>query len=115
MGTVMAAPADMQPDIFFRDAGPSVVQRLDPDRGVFAVIGKGDVRQAVPAIGQIGGVDLQQEAGIDDRLVFLVHDIGDGEHELFVALVVWFASQCSIVPGGLAGRNASARRPSMPP
>ena len=33
-------------------------------------------------------VDLQQEAGVDDRLVFLAHRVGDGEDVFLLRLVV---------------------------
>ena len=42
----------------------------------------------VPAHRQIGAVDLQDEAGIDDRLVFLPHRLGDRLEIGLVALVV---------------------------
>jgi hypothetical protein len=48
----------------------------------------GDARQARPAVGQIGIVDLQQEAGVDDRAIFLTHRFGNGEDEFLVVLVI---------------------------
>src|SRR5438128_8905970 len=35
MGTVEAAPADMQPDVFPRNVAQCVVERIDPQRSVF--------------------------------------------------------------------------------
>ena len=42
----------------------------------------------VPVVGQARIVDLQHDAGVDDRLVFFVHRIGGGEHEFLFGLVV---------------------------
>src|SRR5579863_7404719 len=41
--TVKAAPADMEAHLLLRDAAQRMVQRIDPDFGVFAVFGGGDV------------------------------------------------------------------------
>ncbi len=86
---VEAAPADMQAHLFPRDAAQRVVERIDPQCCVFAIVGEADPGQAGPAIRQVGVVDLQEEPGIDDRLIFLVHRLGDGEHELLVRFVIF--------------------------
>ena len=88
MGAVVVAPTDMQANLFAGDATQGVIQCVNPQR-VFAVVGQGDVGQAVPAVLQVRIVDLQQEAGIDDGLVFLMHGISDGQQERLVALVVF--------------------------
>jgi len=61
VGPVKAAPAHMQPDSLFRNVAQRVVQRVDPQRGVFAILRDGDFGQASPAVRQVGIVDLQQE------------------------------------------------------
>src|SRR5215469_1979347 len=69
--SVEAAPAHMQSDLFFTDVAQRIVQRIDAQRCVLAVIGETDVGQAVPAVGEVGIVNLQLKSGIDDRLVLL--------------------------------------------
>src|SRR5579862_3325993 len=86
---VKAAPADMQPHLVARDAAQRMVERVDPQRRIFAIVRERDFRQASPAVGQVGIVDLQFEPGVDNRAVFLVHRVGDREHELFVAFVIF--------------------------
>ena len=40
----------------------------------------------VPVVRQARIVDLQHEAGVDDRLVFLAHGVGGGEDEFLSVL-----------------------------
>ena len=54
--------------------------------GVLAVVGDAHVGEHLPAVRQVRVVDLQDEAGVGDRLVLLVHRVGDGEEELLVVL-----------------------------
>ena len=66
-----------------------VIERFDPHHGEFFVIL--DRRLGidhVPILGDRRIVELQDQSGIDDGLVFLAHGLADGVHELFVGLVV---------------------------
>ena len=42
----------------------------------------------VPVVGKAWIVDLQDDAGIDDGLVFVAHGVGRGEQKLFFGLVI---------------------------
>ena len=55
--------------------------RLDAQLGVFAVVGDAHLGVHLPAVGQVGIVDLEQHAGVGDGLVLLVQRVGDGEQE----------------------------------
>ena len=66
---VEAPPADVQPHLLARDAAQGVVDRVDAQRGVLAVVAHAHVRIHLPAVGQVRVVDLQQKPGGDDRLV----------------------------------------------
>ena len=46
------------------------------------------LRHELPAVRQVGIVDLQQETGIDDGLVLFVHRVGDGEQIGFIIGVI---------------------------
>ncbi len=85
---VVAAPADVEPDAVLRDVAQGVVQRVDAHLGVLVVVGSAHLREHLPAVAQVRVVDLEDEAGIDDRLVLLRHGVSDGVHELLVRLVV---------------------------
>ena len=75
-----------------RQALDRMVEGLDPQHGE-ALIGfeAGLGHDLVPILGDAGIVELEDEAGIDDRLVFLAHRIGAGEEEIVVGLVVEIA------------------------
>ena len=79
----------MEADAVLRQAAQRVVQRLDRGIGELAVLLDGRLGiDLVEVLGDRRIVDLQHEAGIDDRLVLLAHRVGAGEDELLVALVV---------------------------
>src|SRR5499427_6364944 len=42
----------------------------------------------VPVVGETGIVDLQHDAGLNDRFVLFVHSVSRGEQEFFLGLVV---------------------------
>ena len=92
MRAVPAAPAEMEADAILRQAAQRVVQRLDLGHGELAVVlGRRLGIDLVEVLGDRRIVDLQHQAGVDDRLVFLAHGVGAGEDELVVALVVLVA------------------------
>src|SRR5690348_5332753 len=88
MRAVMTAPADMQSYFFWRDTIECMIERIDPYRCISAVFRQRYVGQTVPAIWQVGIVNLQQKAGIDNRPVLLAHYLGDGKYKFLVAFVV---------------------------
>jgi hypothetical protein len=47
----------------------------------------------VAAHGEIGTIDLQHDAGIGDRLVFLAHRLGDREQVRLLARVIVVAEE----------------------
>ena len=56
-----------------------VVERLDVQLRALAEFGEVEVGILdVPAHAEVGTVDLQHEAGLGDRLVFVAHRVGDG-------------------------------------
>ena len=70
-----------------------VVQRLDPNRREFPIVR--DCRlgiDLVPALGDARVVELQDEAGIDDRLVLLAHRLGASVEKFLVGLVISVAN-----------------------
>ena len=85
---VAAAPARVEADRLLGNVAQPVVQRLDAQLRVLAIVVDAHLRVHLPAVGQVRVVDLQHEAGVGDELVLLVHDVGDGEQELLVGRVV---------------------------
>ena len=72
-----------------RQAPEGVVERLDPQHGELLVVGDAGLGvDHVPVLGDRRVVDLQDQPGIEDRLVFLAHRVGAGEEELLVGLVI---------------------------
>ena len=97
---VPAAPAQMEADAVLRQAAERVVERLDPDhRELLVLLDRRLGIDHVPVRGDGRIVELQDQPGIEDRLVLLAHRLGAGEQELLVGLVV-----------GVADRDGAARR-----
>ena len=71
-----------------------MIERLDVQLRALA-----EFRQAqigvldVPAHGEVGAVDLQDEAGFGDGLVFVPHGLGDGVDIALEVLVVVVAEE----------------------
>ena len=94
MRTLVVAPAQMHAQLLGRDVGERVVERLDVQRGALAEFVEVEVGVLdVPAHGEVGTVDLQDEAGLGDGLVFVAHRVGDGEEIGLVVLVVLVAEE----------------------
>jgi hypothetical protein len=87
---VKAAPANVIADAFFRQSLDGVIERLDADRRPFAILLELIGREGhVVHVRQERVVDLHDQAGIDDRLVFLAQRFGELEQKLLVVAVVF--------------------------
>ena len=82
------AVAGVEADAVFRNAAQRVVQRLDAQRDELAAVLDRGVERAVVVRRHARIVDLQQEAGVDDRHVFLAHRVGERREILLVGGVV---------------------------
>jgi len=103
--TVIAPPADVEADALGRDVSQRVVQRLDAQRGERAVLGHGHPRMDLPGVGQIGIIDLEQEARRDDRVVFWLHGVRDGREIRLVRRVVLVPEPVLDGAGGDGGQE----------
>ena len=71
-----------------------VVERLDVQRARLRNSSRLEVGILdVPAHREIGAIDLQHEAGVGDRLVFVPHRLGDGVEIGFLARVMVVAEE----------------------
>jgi len=61
----------------------------------------------LPGDEEVWVVDLEQEAGVDDRLVLLVHRVRQRPQERLFIRVVLLIVEFDRIPGPAAGRNAS--------
>ena len=85
---VETAPAHVQLHHLFGNTAERVIESVDAQLCVCAVIGRRHLGEHLPAVGQIRIVDLQLEAGFDDRQIFDTHGLGDSEQEVFGVLVI---------------------------
>ena len=85
-----AAPADMIADALRRQPCDRVVDAPRPvHREPVAIVGEARRRHhAVVGDGGARVVELHQEAGVDDHLVFGAHRLGDRCRQFFVVLVI---------------------------
>ena len=81
---VAAAPADVQSHPALGTVADRVVEGLDAQVGPLAVLLDRELRVHLEAVRQVGVVELENEAGVRDRLVLVVHRVGDREEELFL-------------------------------
>ena len=72
------AVAGVEAHAILGNAAQRVVEDLDPQGDEPPAFLHADAGRAIPVGHELWVVDLQQEAGIDDRLVLLVHRIGEG-------------------------------------
>jgi hypothetical protein len=87
-GPCQLPPAQVIAHAVFRNIAQRVVERLDAHGAAGAESLKPHAdANTVPQGGQPGVVDLKNEAGGDDRLVFDAHGFGDGEHIVLITLV----------------------------
>ena len=98
---LVIAPAHVHAHLLRRHIGERAVQGLDVELRALEEFGLGEIlKRGVPRHGKIGTVDLQDEAGRDDRLVFLAHRRGD---RLDIGLVR------GIIAVGQEGRDHAGR------
>jgi hypothetical protein len=99
-------------DAIARDAAQAAVDRVDVAARVGQLLLGGAVAEHV---GEERVVDLQREAGVDDRRVLLVHRVGDGGQVLGLGGIVLVAAHAAgrhradehlVRTRGLAGRRA---------
>jgi hypothetical protein len=64
------------------------VERLDIRRDDFAVVGDADAGIERVGHGEVGAVELQDEAGRGDRVVLLFHRVGQRAQVCLLVLVV---------------------------
>src|SRR5438067_853738 len=81
-------PAGVEPVLLGGDVPRGMVGGLDVARGRLAPLGRAKRRVLAVVVGQPGVVDLEDEAGLDDRLVLRPHGLGHGEAVLLVGAVV---------------------------
>ena len=71
------AVASVKSNFVRRNAGNCGIERFDPQFGPFAAVRDAEVRPGDVIGDQKRIVDLKQEAGIDDGLIFLPHRVRD--------------------------------------
>src|SRR6266850_4742114 len=75
---LVVAPAEVQAHPIGRDVTQGVIERLDVGRSDLQELGVAQlVEHEVPPHRQVGAVDLQHEPGAMDRVVLLLHDVGE--------------------------------------
>src|SRR5271166_994171 len=78
MRAFVIAPAEVQTQLLRRDVLQRMIERLDMEPGLFAEFTKAQLGILnVPAHGEVRTVDLQDQTGLGDGLVFLPHSLGD--------------------------------------
>ena len=78
MRALVIAPAHVHAQLLGRDIGDGVIERLDMQRGALAEFRHAQIGILdVPAHGEVGAIDLQDEAGFGHGLVFVPHGLGD--------------------------------------
>ena len=82
--SVIAAPADMKANLLPGNAAQRMISAHRFQRRVFAIVRNAHIGIHLPAVGEIGIIDLQHETGIDDGQVFLSHHVGDGIEEILL-------------------------------
>ena len=86
---VPAAPAEVIADLLLGHVLQRVIQRLDALHAVLLVRGEAHLHaDAVPERREPRVVDLHEQAGLRDRLVFHAQRVGERVEELFLARIV---------------------------
>jgi hypothetical protein len=62
--SMVAAPADMNANLLFGNAAQRMIQRIDSQHRVFAIVRNAHIGIHLPAVGEIGIIDLQHETSI---------------------------------------------------
>ena len=89
MRAVPASPAQMEADFVGRQPFDRVVDRVDLHLGIAAIAFDARfVLLLVPVLADRRIVELNGQAGVDDRLVFFVHGVGARVQQFLFALVI---------------------------
>ena len=100
------APAHMHAHALGRQVAHRVVERGDIDGNDLAVVGERQVEiDHVPQHREIGTIELEDKAGLDDRLVFAPHHVGERVDIFFVGLVVAVLEIARDLAGGRRGHE----------
>ena len=83
------AVAGMEANALFGQPAQRMIEIADPAFHPFAIVGQGHGVPRVPGADQRRKVDLEQEPGVEDRLVLFAHRLAEGEEILIVTLVVF--------------------------
>ena len=94
MRPLVIPPAQVHAHLLGRDVLEGVIERFDVEsrhlpKLLEALVGELDV----PAHGEVGAVDLQDEPGPRDRLVLVAHGVRDSEQVGLVTAVVVVAEE----------------------
>ena len=85
----VVAPAQVHAQLLGRNIRGGAVERFDVQPRFLAEFFQGEARVLdVPAHGEVGAIDLQDDAGLCNRFVLVAHRIGDGEKIGFLAGVM---------------------------
>ena len=92
---VPGPPAQVIAHAVFRNSLQRMVDGIDAQPGeLVAILLDAERRlEHVPPVDQAGIVDLQDEAGVHDRQIFLAQRVGEREDELLVGLVVFVVDE----------------------
>ena len=88
------APTHVHPQPLWRDVGRGVIKCCDVKLHRFAKARKVKLAElCVAAHGEIGAIDLQDDARIRNRLIFVAQPFGDSEDIVFVLVVIFVAEE----------------------
>ena len=94
MRAFVIAPAHMHAKLLRRNTRERMIERLDMELRALAEFRHAEIGILnVPAHGEIGAIDLQNEAGFGDSLVFVLHRVGDGVNVALEILVIIVAEK----------------------
>jgi hypothetical protein len=83
-----AAPAEVQAHLLFWQTRDGVIDRLHQHLDVFAILGHGHIWKKLPGGRKFRLVDLEDEAGVGNRLVLLTQGFSCPEEERLLTGVV---------------------------
>src|SRR4030095_4531373 len=85
---VIAPPTHVKAYPVYRQVSQAMVEGVDAQLLIPPVLRHAHLKIHLPGVGEIRIVDLEDETGADDGLVFLVHGIGEGDEISLVGRVV---------------------------
>src|SRR4029434_10193969 len=88
MRAMATSPAEVQAYILFRQTREGVVDRLAQHLNILAVLGHDHIWKKLPGGRELWLVDLEDETGVSDGLVFLAQGLGGPKEEGLLAGVV---------------------------